>query len=97
MYHFDVQNGVFIKALEVFAEFFHSPLLCKSAIQKEINAVHSEFLKNQNNDSWKSFHLFKTLCNKDSPFKKFGTGNMDSLSGSDLHQKVRKFYEDHYR
>jgi insulysin len=97
VYYFNVQNDAFLKALEIFAEFFFCPILSKDAIEKEINAVNSEFLKNQNNDTWKSFHLLKTLSNPKSSFIKFGTGNSNSLNKPDIHTKVKEFYEQHYR
>ena len=97
MYYFNVQNTAFFEALTMFCQFFYQPLLSQDAIEKEINAVNSEFLKNKNNDNWKSHHLFKSLSNPESKFCKFSSGNSKSLNIPDIHKKVKKFYDEQYR
>ena len=72
-------------------------LLNKELIDKEINAVNSEFLKNINNDSWRAYNLLKINCNPDSCFSKFGTGSSKTLSGDNIHEKVNQFYNKEYR
>lgn len=81
----------------MFSEFFYQPLLSQEAIEKEIKAVHSEFSKNQNNDSWKSYRLYQILANPDSPLTKFGTGNASTLNAPDIHKLVKAFFDKHYR
>ena len=97
LYHFKVQNDALFKALSIFSEFFYQPLLKKEAIEKEIKAVHSEFLKNQNNDTWKSYRLFQILSNPESPLNKFCSGNADSLNSPNIHEHVKEFFEKFYR
>ena len=50
-YHFDIKNAVFEEALEIFSAFFKDPLFSESAIDREMNAVDSEFRKNLSNES----------------------------------------------
>jgi secreted Zn-dependent insulinase-like peptidase len=72
-------------------------LLDKQAIEKEINAVDSEFQKNYLNDSVRNFHLFSQLSNPDGLFNMFADGNKQTLLKEDIHEQVLKFYETHYR
>lgn len=46
VYYFDVQNGHFEGALDLFASFFICPLFSESGVMREINAVDSENSKN---------------------------------------------------
>ena len=41
-YHFDVNAEYLMEALDRFAQFFIAPLFTESAIEREVNAVHSE-------------------------------------------------------
>lgn len=46
VYYFDIQNGFFNEALNLFASFFICPLFSESGVMREINAVDSENSKN---------------------------------------------------
>ena len=46
VYFFVVENEGLDKALDIFSEFFKEPLLSESGIMREVNAVHSEYIKN---------------------------------------------------
>jgi insulysin len=42
-YHFDIASDSFEEALDMFAQFFISPLFSKGAVEREMMAVESEF------------------------------------------------------
>ena len=46
VYYFDVQNGAFEEALNMFSSFFTCPLFSEAATARETNAVDSENQKN---------------------------------------------------
>lgn len=67
-------------ALERFAAFFHSPLFSSSCTSRELNAVDSEHKKNHQSDMWRIFQLNKHLSQEGHVWRKFGSGNRESLS-----------------
>ena len=93
-YHFDVATAGLTHALEIFSEFFTQPLINKECVKKEINAVNSEYLKNLNDDSWRANEILKVASN--GVFANFGCGNHETLNISDIHVKVKNFFEKYY-
>lgn len=74
-----------VKPLEVkttvdrMAQFFIAPLFTKSAIDREVEAVNSEYLKGCQSDSFKSFMLERTLAHPDHPIVKCNCGCNETL------------------
>lgn len=101
-YHFDVAWDAFPEALDRFAQFFISPLISQDGVEREVKAVDSEHGKNLNSDSWKRLQLWRSTANKEHPFSKFSTGNIDTLlkepgkRGVSVHERVKQFYDEHY-
>jgi insulysin len=60
IYYFNVNNDAFEGALDRFAQFFISPKFNKDSVEREINAVDSEFSKNKNNGPWRLDQFFKS-------------------------------------
>ena len=56
---------------------------------RELNAVDSEHKKNHQSDIWRIFQVNKHLSKKGHPWRKFGSGNKESLSkvGKDMKAK----------
>jgi insulysin len=79
-YHFNVATGALPQALARFGAFFHSPLFSPSCTSRELNAVDSEHKKNHQADMWRLFQLSKHLSVEGHAWRKFGSGNRDSLS-----------------
>jgi insulysin len=65
----------FYGALDRFAQFFIAPLFLKDSLDREINAVDSEFKRNFQNDSRRIYHVNKSLFNPKHPMRQFSTGN----------------------
>lgn len=65
-------------------------------MEREINAVDSEFSKNKNVDICRFFHLFKTELAKDCSFNKFSTGNKQTLNHPDIRDRLLKMYNKYY-
>ncbi len=49
LFYFDVRNDALEGALDIFSQFFITPLFLESALEREINIVESEFRKNVSN------------------------------------------------
>jgi insulysin len=67
----------------VFSHFFIDPLLSKDMVEKEANAVNSEYEIDVSGDGWKLMHLMTLLANPAHPLSRFTIGNLDSLVKDD--------------
>lgn len=101
-YFFSIVNQYFEKALDIFAQFFISPLFSQKSVEREARVVDMENKKNLQSDDWRLFQLEKFISNKKSPYNKFGTGNYATLventrkKGIDIASVVSKFYSTYY-
>lgn len=94
-YMFEVDNGAIEGALERFSRFFVSPLFDGNYLEREKNAVHSEFEKNIKQDSWREDRYVNTLAKKNHPYSKFSTGSLKTL-GAVTREDVIQFYRKYY-
>ena len=78
-YYFNVATPALSGALERFAAFFHSPLFSPSCTSREMNAVDSEHKKNHQADLWRVFQVTKHISRDGHVWRKFGSGNRESL------------------
>ncbi|KAH9950182.1 insulin-degrading enzyme [Amylocystis lapponica] len=88
-YYFSVSTNALPGALSRFAAFFHCPLFAPSCTSRELNAVDSEHKKNQQSDSWRISQVNKHLSKEGHAWRKFGTGNKESLSKVGRELKAR--------
>ena len=95
-YYFDVEASYFERALDMFSQFFISPLLSEDSVMREIHAVNAEHEKNLQNDGWKLWQLLKNVSNPEHPFSRFSTGSLMTLNQTDIHQQVVDYYHDRY-
>jgi secreted Zn-dependent insulinase-like peptidase len=99
-YYFDVTNTAFNKSLHIFSRMFAEPIFDINYMNKEIDAVNSEAEKNINSDAWRKRQLFKSLAIDNHPYRKFSTGNTETLRGissEKLNKKLKDFYEKYYK
>jgi insulysin len=96
VYHLELFNQHFEEILKIFSRFFIDPLMKKEGVDREINAVDSENNKNLTSDYWRLNQLVKSFSNPKSPFHKFGTGNLSTLSDSKIRDVLLNFHEKYY-
>ena len=68
-------------------------------VDKERNAVDSEYRLKLQDDVRRSYQVHKETVNPAHPFAKFSVGNLDTLAdlpGRDLRSDLIRFYETHY-
>ncbi|MCJ8330709.1 MAG: insulinase family protein [Lentisphaeria bacterium] len=94
-YHFKIHNKELDGALDRFSQFFIAPLFSKKYIEREKNAVNSEFQKNLQNDYWRRRHLTNSLFKKGHAINHFSTGNLNTLKGIKRDEFIR-FYDRYY-
>ncbi|KAG2373620.1 hypothetical protein C9374_011909 [Naegleria lovaniensis] len=101
-YHFTISNDYLEEALDRFAQFFISPLFAENAIMREVEAIDKEYKKNLQIDSRRLYQLMKESCNEKHPFKKFGTGNVQTLkldpeaNNLNVREYLVNFFNRHY-
>lgn len=94
-YFFEVDHNAYPEAVDRFAQFFISPLFDRKYLEKEKNAVNSEFEKNIHNDAWRLARFSSWLAKKDHPFRKFNIGSRATLMNV-KREGVVNFYEKYY-
>jgi nardilysin len=102
VFYFTIHPEFFKKALDMFAHFFASPLLLESSLEREIEAVDSEFQTSLQSDSDRLQRLLCSIANPEHPYSTFVWGNKKSLmelpneKGLRLVDHLREFYKIHY-
>ena len=96
VYYFNVYDSGLEEILDIFSRFFIDPLFDKNSIEREINAVNNEHLKNINSDMWREFQLMLNLSDSNSPTNTFITGSKETLDKPDIREKMIEFYKKHY-
>jgi hypothetical protein len=102
VYHFDIGSQHLNQALDMFAQFFISPLFSQSATERELNAVHSEHQRNITNLAWRLSASSKKLCNQQHAAMRFTTGDLYSLrdvpykTNYDLRENLIEFHQKYY-
>jgi len=94
-YFFDVQPEAFREGLDRFAQFFISPLFSKEYVDREKNAVNSEYQLQIKQDGWRGFAVQKVAVNPEHPFSRFNIGTLETLDG-DVHGALLDFFENNY-
>ncbi|MGC9421793.1 insulinase family protein [Vibrio sp.] len=98
-FFFDISANLFEKALDRFSQFFIAPLFNAEALDKERQAVDSEFKLKLNDDSRRLYQVQKETINPAHPFAKFSVGNLTTLAdrqGGSIRDEIITFYQNHY-
>lgn len=95
-YFFTVQAECLEHSLDMFGNFFISPLLNPDSVDREKNAVDSEHIKNITNDSWRLQEIVRQAMDSTNPISNFGTGSAKTLAVPNIDKHVRHFFETHY-
>ena len=95
-YYFQCKNTAFPLALDIFSQFFISPLFTKEYTMKEMKAVNSEHEKNLINHSRRIRQILKVSAINDTPFSKFSTGNLQTLNHESIRSDLIEFFENNY-
>lgn len=98
-FYFTIEPESFSKALDRFSDFFIAPLFTQELVEREINAVDSEFHMNIQQDSWAALEVFKETSNPEHPFSQFSVGNLQTLGKekTKLYDALIAFHHKHYR
>jgi secreted Zn-dependent insulinase-like peptidase len=98
-YFFDIDKDYLDGALDRFAQFFIAPLFNEKYVQREKNAVDSEYRLKIKDDGRRIYEVLKATANPEHPYSHFTVGNLDSLSDredSKTRDELIRFYKNHY-
>lgn len=101
-YHFSIPQEFLWPALDRLAQHFVSPLLLESAVDRELQAIESEFQLNKPSDECRRIQLQCATSKPNHVCSKFGWGNLRSLRdipralGVDILVELRKFFDMFY-
>nr|KAF6444643.1 nardilysin convertase [Molossus molossus] len=102
VFQFDVQRKYFKEALDRWAQFFIHPLMIRDAIDREVEAVDSEYQLARPSDANRKEMLFGSLARPGHPMGKFFWGNAETLkhepkkSNIDTYTRLREFWMLYY-
>ncbi len=97
-YFFDIKADQLAGGLDRFAQFFIAPLFNEEYVERERNAVHSEFRAKYSTEYRRQEDVLRQLVLKGHPLSRFRTGNLDSLHNKDgeLRKALVDFYQQYY-
>ncbi|AOY88185.1 peptidase M16 [Marinobacter salinus] len=98
-YFFDVQAQFLEPALDRFAQQFAAPLFTADLVDRERNAVHSEFSAKQKEDGRRFYSVKKAVSNPGHAFSQFAVGNLSTLENTGenpLRPDLINFWRSHY-
>lgn len=98
-YFFDIENAHLEPALDRFAQFFIAPLFTAEYVERERNAVHSEYVAKLKDDARKEWDVYRDLMNPANPSALFTVGNHTTLgdrAGTVLRDELIAFYQRYY-
>lgn len=98
-YYFDVNANFLEGALDRFAQQFIAPLFNAEYVEREVNAVHSEFSSRLQDDGSRLYSALKIPLREDHPYRKFSVGNLTTLQSDKpeaLRNALLEFYRQHY-
>ncbi|MGR6873019.1 insulinase family protein [Pseudomonas sp. HK3] len=98
-YFFQVDAKQLEGTLDRFSRFFYEPLFTEEYVQREKNAVHSEYQSKYKDDYRRMQYVNKVLINPEHPASHFATGSLDTLSDNDssnVRDDLLAFYERYY-
>lgn len=97
-YHFSVNSDSLRESLDRFAYSIGQPILSEEYVERERNAIESEYRLKFKSDSRRGRAISGATSNPDHPYLKFGVGSLDTLDNKagKLLQDVKSFYENYY-
>lgn len=99
VYNFQVTNDAFDEALDRLVAGIKAPLFDVSYVEKEINAVDSEWRRKKDEDAFATMMAVRQNLNPKHPASRFGTGNKETLSAhnpEDLLANLKRFHAKYY-
>lgn len=102
-YYFDINADHLEPALDRFSRFFIAPRFAPEYVERERNAVYSEYQLHLKNDPWRQRYVLRELANPEHPYSLFMVGDLSTLreqplvaGGPTLREELLSFYRRYY-
>ena len=98
-YFFDIEHAHLEEALDRFAQFFIAPVLDPEYVQREREAVNSEYELKVQDEVRRFREVRRQTTNPEHGFSQFSVGNLDTLAdreGRPVWDDLRAFYDAEY-
>jgi len=95
-YYFDIDNASLAPALDRFSDFFVSPLFDADYVQREVNAVESEYRARIKDENRRILDATRQLINPEHPYHQFTVGGLNTLSSPTIRDDMLDFYQRYY-
>lgn len=97
-FFFTINEDVFADSLDRFSQFFIAPKFDLDLVDRERQAIESEFSLKLKDDIRRTYQVLKETVNPLHPFLKFSVGNLVTLGGvqAQVRSELLDFYENHY-
>ena len=94
-FFFDIAPDQFDQALDRFAQFFIAPTFDAAYVDREKNAVNSEYQLYFKDDDRREQSVDVVTMNPSHPGARFSVGSLETLAG-DVRSDLARFYQTHY-
>lgn len=97
-FFYSINAEQFEASLDRFSQFFIAPLFNIDLVDRERQAIESEFSMKLKDDIRRVYQVQKETVNPEHPFSKFSVGNLKTLAGdeSELREELLSFYRNKY-
>ncbi|MCE0556385.1 insulinase family protein [Motilimonas sp. E26] len=98
-FFFDIDPQYLEAALDRFSQFFIAPLFTSELVDKERQAIESEYQLKLNDDVRRQYQVHKETVNPAHPFAKFSVGNSQTLADTEqslARDDLLAFYQQQY-
>lgn len=97
-YFFTIKPEAIEQGLDRFARFFIDPLLDEAYVEREKNAVNSEYQARMRNEYRRQQDVIKAIVDPSHPFSKFSVGSLATLSNAEasIRSDLLAFYHQYY-
>nr|WP_261925070.1 insulinase family protein [Shewanella sp. NFH-SH190041] len=97
-FFYAIDAEVFAESLDRFSQFFIAPRFNLELVDRERQAIESEFSLKLKDDIRRIYQVQKETVNPNHPFAKFSVGNLQTLGGdkATLRDELIAFYQSHY-
>lgn len=96
-FYFSIVENYLSGALDRFSQFFISPLMSPGSMEREMEAVDSEFQNNINEDVYRVNQIYASMVRDEHPAANFTWGNLKTLKHGIEREKLYKIVHDFRR
>jgi insulysin len=95
-YFFDIEPGSLIDGLDRFSQFFVAPLFNAEYVEREMNAVDSEYRLGLKDDSRREYDVLREIVRPEHPLGTLAVGNLETLGAEGIRDELLAFYDRFY-